>query len=112
MITAPAARAKHALGNVLMVLPTRPQTGAYCSVQTVGRRGAGDDCAIRMAPFGSWTGVADKGGAEATNATSAAARAVLMAISPNAISGGRLIKARALLRSDKNFDGRVGFFFG
>lgn len=87
MTSAPAARAKRALGKVLATLPMRAQTGSYCYVQTIGFRGAGINCDISVPAVldTSLTNVTDKGEFEATNAAIAAASAAVMAISPNEI---------------------------
>lgn len=87
--SAPAARAKHALENVLVAFPMRPHTGAYCSVHTVGRRGSGVDCAtsVLITLFASEAGSADGAGAEATIVANAAANAVIMVISRMGVLG-------------------------
>lgn len=109
MTLAPAARATQAFEYVLVAVPMRPHTGAYCCVQTIGRRGSGVNWDISVsADLGlPLTGVTDEGEVEATNTASAAANAVVMAISPNEI---RAFLARGAFQPDNDFDGRFESF--
>jgi hypothetical protein len=71
-----------------MTLLRRLHTGAYCSVQTVGRRASesvGASCVITI-PTGenaSKDGIADDGGIAATRAANTTAHAMVMAITPS-----------------------------
>src|ERR1700682_3521756 len=84
-----------------MTLLRRPHTGAYCSVQTVGRPAAesvGTSCAITIPADenASKDGTADDdgGGVEATRAANTAAHAMVMAITPSKLGEFLLCRLR------------------
>ena len=89
MTSAPAARAKHALENVLRAFRMRPHTGAYCSVHTAGRRGSDVNCAtsVSITLFAPETSAADGAVVVATTVANAAANAMIMAISRMRVLG-------------------------
>src|SRR5260370_37102746 len=82
-----------------MTLLRRPHTGAYCSVQTVGRpasESVGTSCAITIPADenASKDGTDDGGGVEATRAANTAAHAMVMAITPSKLGEFLLCRLR------------------